>query len=513
MTTEDRTEYTVSKADQQKIIAIFGDEIQELPLSGEQLLGRPVSGFTPDLPIPVLSVSRKHGIFRTSEAGCQYCDLNGTNGTWLNGQPLLPGTAKMLRDGDALRIHGRQARGYDLDVLMIYTVGGRTDAPWRTMPLTNDIVELGVGSCDTIRLPDGEASPHHASFLRRDGQWAVVNSSGSADIFINNWPVGSLAYLSPMDVVRIAGHFFVFLGGALVYQPEPEAADASQHPAAEDETTDDGSALLISIKEKNVWHQMKKLTLLRDIELKISAGDMVLVLGGSGAGKTTFINAVMGYEPADGVIHYKGADIYTNYERMKYEIGYVPQQDLLRMNDSVFDTLLNAAKMKLPANLTAEELEQRVKETLYTLGLESERNALVRSLSGGQRKRLSIAVQYIGGPSLFFLDEPDSGLAMPNALSLMQNLRAIADEGKIVVVISHYPNKFMHLLDKVIVLAKDWSGVGRLAFYGSPSDACAFFGTDGIEEIVSRINPKGEGGEGLADEFIERWEKRTKREL
>ena len=254
---------------------------------------------------------------------------------------------------------------------------------------------------------------------------------------------------------------------------------------------------------------MKKKTLLRDIRLDIESGSMVLVLGGSGAGKTTFVNAVMGFEQAQGQITYNDTDIYAEYEKMKYEIGYVPQKDLLRLNDTVLATLQNAARMRLPANLTSAQYDAAVEKTINLLGLDRVRDSLAGKLSGGQLKRLSIAVEYIGNPALFFLDEPDSGLDGTMARALMENLRAIADDGRIVIVISHSPDRAFELWDSIIVLAKDSrEDCGRLAFYGTPQEACAFFGVDTLEGIVRRINLPDEGGDGLADHYIEAFAKR-----
>ena len=233
---------------------------------------------------------------------------------------------------------------------------------------------------------------------------------------------------------------------------------------------------------------------------------MVLILGGSGAGKTTFINAVMGYEKAKGTIKEGDRDIYRNYNQMKYEIGFVPQQDLLREDDTVYDTLDNAAELKLPASLNDDSRKERILQVLELLGLEREKDNFVEKLSGGQRKRLSIAVEFIADPSLFFLDEPDSGLDGTMARSLMENLRRIADENKIVMVITHAPDRAADLFDKVLVLAKsEEKNVGRLAFYGRVDEAKEFFGTDFLEGIVKKINRKDEGGEGLADEFIKKF--------
>ena len=195
---------------------------------------------------------------------------------------------------------------------------------------------------------------------------------------------------------------------------------------------------------------------------------------------------------------------------MRYEIGYVPQQDLLRGEDSVYMTLDNAAQMKMPRGTSKEVREKRIGEVLELLGLGPEKHSLVSKLSGGQRKRLSIAVELVADPSLFFLDEPDSGLDGVMSVSLMRNLRVIADEGKIVMVITHSPDRAADLFDKIIVLAKSQeTNIGRLAFFGSVPEAKSFFSTTTLEGIVKRINRLDEGGDGRADEFIRKYEMLT----
>lgn len=188
---------------------------------------------------------------------------------------------------------------------------------------------------------------------------------------------------------------------------------------------------------------------------------------------------------------------------MKYEIGFVPQQDLLRGSDTVYDTLSNAAEMKLPRKMSYEAREERIDEVLEELGLSREKQTLVSKLSGGQRKRLSIAVEFIANPSLFFLDEPDSGVDDIMGRGLMENLRGIANQGKIVMVITHSPERAADLFDKVIVLAKSTKdNCGHLAFYGSVDEAFRFFEVSSFREIVKKINRPDENGGGLSDFFI-----------
>ncbi len=272
-----------------------------------------------------------------------------------------------------------------------------------------------------------------------------------------------------------------------------------------------GDTLSIRIDKRTTYHGTTKVTLLRDIALDVAPGNMVLILGGSGAGKTTFVNAVTGYEKAKASIRLGGVDVYKNYDRIKYNIGFVPQSDLLRGDDTVAATLLNAAQMRLSMDISEPEKRERVKETLERFGLSEFAESHVSKLSGGQRKRLSIGVEYISDPSLFILDEPDSGLDGVMARDLMERLRAIADQGKIVMVITHQPDRAIDLFDQVLVLAKDsTSGAGRLAFYGPVPECRSFFGVETMEQVIRAVNAQTEGGLGEADTFIARYQALSK---
>ncbi len=263
--------------------------------------------------------------------------------------------------------------------------------------------------------------------------------------------------------------------------------------------------LTVNLTDRTAVDMMRKKVLLKDIHLSIPTGRMVLLLGGSGAGKTTFLNAVTGYEKANAEIILNGRNLYNNYESMKYDLGFVPQQDLMRLNDTVYKTVCDAAALRLPKNMKRSEKKKRIMGVLEKFGLHSIMQSQVGKLSGGQRKRLSIAMELISDPTLFILDEPDSGLDGVVARNLFKSLRSIADEGKIVIVITHTPDRVIDLFDEVIVLAKDAARTGRLAYYGPVKEAGTFFGKNSMEEILLSINQKDEGGEGRADEFVEKY--------
>ena len=265
--------------------------------------------------------------------------------------------------------------------------------------------------------------------------------------------------------------------------------------------------LTVNLKERTATEFFQKKVLLRDIHMAIPQGHMVLLLGGSGAGKTTYLNAINGYEKAKAEVMLNGSNMYTQYKKMQYEVGFVPQSEMMRGKDTVLNTLMDAAKLRLPVEVSAKQRRDRVNEVMDIFGLTPVKNNLVEKLSGGQKKRLSISMEFISNPSLFILDEPDSGLDGVMARELFEQLRKIADTGKIVIVITHTPDRVIDLFDDVIVLAKDSARTGRLAYYGSIEHAREFFDRDSMEKIVKSVNRVEEGGDGLADEFVMKYAK------
>lgn len=485
------------------VICIGKKELQAVPVENDIILGRETGeGY---LGIDSEKVRIDHGKLVRVHNGFAYEDLEGKGCTYLNGVLVspenFPGMKQIpLSDGDVLRFENecRETKKEECAVIL-YRKRYVENAQWRALELDQKSSRYYISRHEEKTGPEEafrEESmitelPRHYGILFYDrGNWKLKDHNTKHGVFLNNHRITEETPLREADVIRIGDTLFLYRDGKLEYSHE----ESSQN------------SLSIHIEEKSVWDFFRKKILLEDISLSVDPGEMVLILGGSGAGKTTFINAVMGYEKAKGTIKEGDRDIYRNYNQMKYEIGFVPQQDLLREDDTVYDTLDNAAELKLPASLNDDSRKERILQVLELLGLEREKDNFVEKLSGGQRKRLSIAVEFIADPSLFFLDEPDSGLDGTMARSLMENLRRIADENKIVMVITHAPDRAADLFDKVLVLAKsEEKNVGRLAFYGMVDEAKEFFGTDSLEGIVKKINRKDEGGEGLADEFIKKF--------
>ena len=494
--------------------------LQQVLLKSDLTFGRATETTRPGLVAQHSYVSRAHGRFGRDDYGYYYIDTSSKNGTYCNSRKLAPGQKRYLKNGDVMQVFNGTANSEKDFVAIVFV----TDYPDNFVPCRIDLdwsvaeIDIGRAGGRSIMMSDRSVSANHASFYIADGRWAVMDHNSTNGVFLNGKLIDSPRWLRIGDCVRISNVHFFFLGNAILYQDTQSQGGVSNpmgmnsgEVAYSGSTGNSGALyqnvpLSISIVERSVWQHAKKLMLLQNINMTINTGEMVLILGGSGSGKTTFMNAVMGYEKAEGRIYHGQTDVYENYDAVKYKIGFVPQQDLLRGSDTVYDTLENAAEMKLPKEVLKNCKSQRIEAVLESLGLQRERDSLVSKLSGGQRKRLSIAVEYIADPSLFFLDEPDSGLDGVMAKSLMNNLRAIANEGKIVMVISHGPDRAAELFDKVIVLAKSVKdNCGHLAFFGTVQEAYGFFDADSLEGVVKRVNRVDEGGDGLSDYYIEKY--------
>ena len=418
----------------------------------------------------------------------EQCEIYRENGTWyyknltddtftfVGGKLIKKDEIAELADGTMIRVVNNRM------LTMIFLSEMQTGRDWQ-------VINMDDGRHE-VRIRNRKAGQEQDALVLEyaEGKWTLKEMQG-ARVLINGKESDNSAKIRIDDCIDIDDTRFFFEGAGLIYG----------YPTQ-------GNALSIKIDERSAHKAMKKITLLKDINLQVDPGNMVLILGGSGAGKSTFVNAVTGYEKAKATIQEGNLDYYRDYGQVKHRIGFVPQENLMREDDTVGDTVMNAADMRLPDDMPQKEKEERVAAVLETFGLTGREKELVSKLSGGQKKRLSICTEFVASPSLFILDEPDSGLDGIMATELMENLRMIACQGRIVMVITHSPDRVAHLFDKVIVLAKGTeTKIGQLAFYGGIQEARDFFGVPTMEDVVKRINAVNEGGEGRSDEYIEKF--------
>jgi ABC-type multidrug transport system ATPase subunit len=222
---------------------------------------------------------------------------------------------------------------------------------------------------------------------------------------------------------------------------------------------------------------------LRAVTLRVEPGSLVAVIGSSGAGKTTLLETLAGLRlPSSGRVTIDGWDLREHRHSLRDVIGYVPQDDIIHRDLPVRSTVRHAARLRLPGR-PRPELDELVDRTIAQLGLTEHAATTVGNLSGGQRKRVSIAVELLTRPRAFFLDEPTSGLDPASARSLLESLRALAGAGSTVVLTTHSPDDVMQC-DRVIALGRG----GRLLFEGAPADALAHFGVDDVADIYRALS-------------------------
>lgn len=232
----------------------------------------------------------------------------------------------------------------------------------------------------------------------------------------------------------------------------------------------------------NVSRRVGRRQILQDMSLSIEPGELVAIAGGSGAGKTTLLEILAGLQPPSaGDVRHDGVRCGPRVSS-ESRIGYVPQDDIIHLEMPLRRTLRYAARLRLPATTSAAEADRVVEETMADLDLADRGDVPVRALSGGQRKRASIAVELLTRPRLFFLDEPTSGLDPSTASDVMRLLRRLSRRGVTVVLTTHEPAA-IDRCDRVVFLARD----GHLAFTGSPTEARGYFGIEDLHRVYERL--------------------------
>lgn len=374
---------------------------------------------------------------------------------------------KVLMPGDIFRIGDEQGTLVSLTYQDGSGLQQESLPPIR--PIKLDAPELTIGRHldNTVVLSHPQVSAHHAKLVREGGTYRILDQHSTNHVYVNSQLVTN-QLLKLGDELRIGPYKLVYETTQLVQYDESQ------------------TVRLDALRLRTVTR--KQVTLLDDISLSIPPRAFVALVGASGAGKSTLLNALSGLRPADkGTVLYNGQDYYRNLAAFNTQIGYVPQEDIVHNDLTVERALFYAARLRLPGDFTEDQIEQRIVEVLEDVELTDHRKQLVKQLSGGQRKRVSLALELLANPSLFFLDEPTSGLDPGLDRKMMVLLRKLADKGHTIILVTHATNN-INVCDYVCFLARG----GLLAYFGPPEDAKVYFGKTGFAEIYSALEATSE---------------------
>jgi ABC-type multidrug transport system ATPase subunit/pSer/pThr/pTyr-binding forkhead associated (FHA) protein len=441
---------------QENVVLLYEGERHPIGPGG-LTLGRSADN---DVPLSVEKASRNHARVRAENGGLVLEDLGSTHGTLLNGAPLAPESPQPLSAGDRVEIGGAVIR---------ILAGGETrfepgevaDAALREESAAFSGDRLTIGrqeGCDLV-LPDPNVSRMHAELVRSgDGRTELVDLGSRAGTRVNGVQANR-APVEPGSTIGIGPYQLHYDGNRLV---------------AHDARTE----LRLTARDVTVTVGDKRI--LQPVSLGVEPGELVVLIGASGAGKSTLLKVLAGVNPPSG-----GA-VTVNDEPLASrltDVGYVPQDEIVHPELTVREALRYGARLRLPQDTSAEEIDATVDRVLVELSLVPHADTRIGSLSGGQRKRAGVAAELLSRPSLLFLDEPTTGLDPSLEGRLMALLRELADGGRGVVVVTH-ATASLGLANRVIVMGAG----GYRAFEGTPTEALGFFGVDAFEGIYEKLD-------------------------
>lgn len=293
----------------------------------------------------------------------------------------------------------------------------------------------------------------HASIEHASGHYTLRDHSTNGT-YLNKQRITRSTPLLEGDTIQIGPYTLLFRNQVL-------------------EVFDRGDQIRLDVHQvtrKVLDESKQERTILKDVSLAIEPGQLVALVGGSGAGKSTLMKTLLGIAPiTSGAVQLNGDDLRQNFNLYRAEIGYVPQDDIVHLTLTVEEVLTYACQLRLPPDTNIAEA---VAQALEQVELSHVRNTLVQRLSGGQRKRVSIAVELLANPKLFFLDEPTSGLDPGLDKKMMKLLRDLADQGRTIVLVTHATSN-LEVCDRIAFMGMG----GRLCYFGPPKEAMRFFQT------------------------------------
>ena len=423
-----------------------------------------------DIVIPMSTISGVHGKIKFANGKTYVGDVGSTNGTYLYRGEIYewmkPRKYYQKESGDwILRIDAKSHVSNQSAVIIL--TDSLQKSAWQCQTLSEGLTLIGRGSDNTIVMDSPGISRKHAAIMNQNGVYTIIDYGSMNGVYVNGKRVNRDERIAEKDMIQIANFLFFVVDGKLLYQ---------------------GAMSGVSLRLENISKEVGRGTgrkkILNQVYGDIGSNEFVAIIGGSGAGKTTVMNAMSGFDrDIEGNVFCNGIDLRRNFNSLKNMIGFVPQQDIIYENLKLKKMLLYTAKMKMSSDTTRAEMELRIYKVLEMVDLTEHADTYIRKLSGGQKKRASIAVELLADPGLFFLDEPTSGLDPDTEQSLMHTLASLSkSEGKTIIMVTH-TTQSIHLCDKVIFMGPG----GKICYCGPPSEMNEYFGKQDLVEIYNEL--------------------------
>jgi ABC-type multidrug transport system ATPase subunit len=437
---------------------------RQIPLYPRSItLGR---GYDNHLVINESFVSRYHARIERGTVGYTITDLGSANGTKVNDCRLTPEVTMPLSHGDRIQIGNLVLEfvlndGVPPDVsaaqrtILEDNFGSvlKLGVPPETLSLRGrDTFTIGRDPKNDLVIPHPTVSRFHARINRRADSFVIADLSSSNGTYVNGKMVANSVALRTNDAIRIGPCSLILNVNETLTQ-----------------NFEEGNLRLDGLHLSKVVG--KNVQLLHDLSLSILPREFVALLGSSGSGKSTLLDALNGLRPAtSGKVLVNGIDLYKNFQVFATQMGYVPQQNIIHADLTVEQAMTFAAQMRMPPDTTPAERQHRIQEVLEDIGLTHRRQVQIKLLSGGQQRRVSIGVELLNKPSLFFLDEATSGLDPGTEADMMMLLRQLANQGRTILLITHATQN-IRVCDLVLYLAEG----GRIAYFGPPDQILDYF--------------------------------------
>jgi len=429
-----------------------------------------------DLVVSDLRVSRSHGVLRMVGDNWIYEDGASAHGSWHDGErietlELTPGIRLNLGapDGPELSVRYETIRDDRLSPIGQLRAMAPSESaltrPIAAEPSGQVVQTVGRGADNDLVLSDLRVSRRHAELVAGPDGLGILDLESHLGTFVDGQRATEVVILGPESVIRIGSTALRLVNGRLTSELQP--------------TDQDG--LIVDHVTVVVGDGLR---LVDDVSLTVPPRSLLAVVGPTGAGKSTLLKAITGVRPPTiGRILIDGTDLYASFDEIRQRLGYVPQDDILHHQLTIRKALRFGAELRFPPETTQTERYARVEEVMSELGLTERADLPIDRLSGGQRKRTSVALELLTKPTLLFLDEPTSGLDPGYERSVMQLLRELADGDRVVTVVTHSLSS-LDLCDLILFLAPG----GRVAYFGSPDGALAHFGKSDFYAVFQALD-------------------------